>query len=124
MAVKREKMPIAKSAINTSHGKSSYVVVRSPIKAFPLPPNLALDPINPVVVDLNNPALTFTPVLVTNDAKHAVLKLVAVNPPGGSVTPSDGILSITMLDLTLPAIPVILPVTETPVDYIDDPAGF
>ena len=114
----RQNMPIAKSAINSHDGKMSYVVIRNPVNPFPL----TTLTVEPSVADLNNPALTFTATLVKNNANHAIVKLVAINPPGGAVNPIDGLLSITLVDLA-PAIPLVLPVTEAPVDYIDDPAG-
>ena len=116
----RKNMPTATSTINTSHTKTSYVAISRRRVDFPAAPNLG---IVPAVADLNNSTLTFTATLVTNSTKRAVVKLVAVNPPGGAVTPADGTLSITLLDMTDPANPVTLPVTETPVDYIDDPGA-
>jgi hypothetical protein len=52
---------------------------------------------------------------------RAAVKLVANNPAGGGITPLDGILSITLIDLTDLTNPRNFGVADAIVDYIDDP---
>jgi hypothetical protein len=108
----RKNMPTATSAINTADGSTSYVSIARRRIDFPT----HLD-VRPAVADLNNPMLSFTATLKSFTPKRAVVQLTAVNPPGGAVTPADGILSITLFETTGGG---DLPVTETPVDYIND----
>lgn len=112
----RKNMPTASTAINSVDGKTSYLLVISRRNPFPA---TGLGIVSPVS-DLNS-TLTFTASLVKNTNKRAHIKLVAVNPvavaAGGAVTPADGVLSITLVDTNTGD---TLPVTETPVDYVED----
>ena len=85
----RRNMPTAASAVNTCNGKTSYLLVA--VRRNDFPANLGI--VSPVS-DLNNAGLTFTATVtpVGNNHKRARVKLVAINPPGGGVTPADGVL--------------------------------
>jgi|SRR5579862_1653717 len=117
----RNDMPTPSAAINTSHGKTSYVLVTARRADFPDPATPKLS-VNPSVPDLNNAALSFTATSVQKTKRRLNVKLVAVNPPGGAVTPLDGVLSITLIDNS-GTTPQIVSVADLPVDYIDDPTA-
>lgn len=105
-------LPTATSAVNTAHGKSSFVLVVNRRGTF----SAALSIPTPVT-DLNNAALTFTGTPVRIDNKHARVKLVAINA-AKAVTPTDGVLSITIVDSG-----TNVDVADMPVDYINDPTA-
>jgi hypothetical protein len=116
----RANLPTGGMSVNSAHTKTSYLLLIARRNPFPT----ALG-VNSPVADINNSGLTFTATVVSVAAnqKSAILKLVAINPPGGGIIPLDGILSITLIDQTDLSNPVNIPVADIPVDYVSDPGA-
>jgi hypothetical protein len=113
----RQNLPTGGTCINSAQGKTSYVLLVARRGTFP-----STLSVNTPVTDQNNSGLNFTASVVSAspNGKNATLKLVSNNTGGGAPPPSDGVLSITLIDTSGPT---FIPVADVPVDYINDPSA-
>ena len=116
MPITRQVAAIAPHFINSTHGKTSFIkVVTRGIDEFVDYKTITVNPVE----DSENAGLKFavTVVKYRSHKTQAVLKLEAINPPKSlttlnvSLTPTDGLLSITLVDSAVEAKIVDLPVT-------------
>jgi hypothetical protein len=107
--------------INVTSGKTSYVFLKSHNINFPDP---AANTFSAVVKDINND-FTFTAFVVVQMSRPGRLALKLISTlPGGGGSPTDGLLTVTLTSTSISSGGnTTLPVSDVPVDYIDDPAG-
>jgi hypothetical protein len=107
--------------INVANGKGSYLLLKGHGVDFPDPTANTLDAI---VRDINND-FTFAPTVIPqSNPRRLALKLFSNLPAGAGSAPTDGLLTITLvITSNTTSTTTTQPVSDVPVDYINDPTG-
>jgi hypothetical protein len=105
----------AKQCVNLHKNQKSHLILTDPAGRFTKDTTVT----NPVT-DLNNGTLTFTGTALWNKGSTATRLIVKLTgnfekSVKDDITPVSGLLSITLSDPTSS-----IPVSDTPVDYVDD----
>jgi hypothetical protein len=116
----RQNLHTGVLAVSSRHKTVTHLVLTSRRKDFPAG---TLGIVSPVTdLNISNPSFGFTASVISSTTKRAHIQLIAINPAGGSIIPTDGILSLTLFDNST-ASPPPIPVADIPVEYVDDPTA-
>ena len=112
-----QNKPTGHQCLNLRDGKTSHLLLVGHNKDF-------VNPVVTAVTELNADGISFNvaQTILLPGNRRVALRLVCVDTRAGGGGPvlTDGLLGITLVSGNPP---VLTPVPDVPVDYIDDPGG-